>query len=387
MAQKKKVYYKYKNIAIALAILLLLMLSIVTACSNDGEKEKDDSSSVADASSVEESKLTSNYKYVSVKNEDSLGKGLLILVNDKHPYTGGEPADIEGVYDYLFDGDGNQIMQASGTGVKGNKSLLTSFNSMINAFYKKTEISNVVINSIYSESSEASESDENKTTVDSPEHSTGYALDLNTYDAENGSYPKFEATGSYSWIGENCWKYGFIQRYTEDKASITGIDAVTNHFRYVGQVHAEIMAKNGLCLEEYLDYLKEYSFEKPLEYECENGGEYVLYYIAAGKDKTTNIPVPLDKNDEEYKYGYSGNNSDGYIVWVKIAQNAVASSSEADSKTEASESTADVSAEESPATDSAAAQSIASGVSAADNSSAAEASSATDDTSADASAQ
>ena len=327
MAQK--IYYKYKNIAIVLAILLLLILSIATACSGNGE-EKEESSSAAESSSVvEESKLSSNYKYVSVNNEETLGKGLLVLVNDAHPYTGGEPADIDGVYNYLFDDDGNQIMQASGTGVKGSAQVLSSFNSMIDAFYNKTEISNIVINTIYFASSESSDS-ESATNVDSPEHATGYALDLNTYNDENGSYPAFEADGSYAWMGENCWKYGFIHRYTQDKESATGVTALTNHFRYVGQIHAEIMRKNGLCLEEYLDYLKSYSLEKPLEFDCENGSEYALYYVAASKDKATNLPVPLNGNDEEYKYGYSGNNMDGYVVWVKTLEVAEVSSSEAE---------------------------------------------------------
>ena len=334
MAQKK-VYYKYKNIAIALAVVLLLILSIATACSDNGKDE--DSSSLLDSSSVDDSKLTNNYKYVSIKNEEAMDKGLLVLVNEEHPYRGGEPADLGGIYEYLFDDGDNQIMQASGTGVKGNKLLLSALNSMINDFYKETKLDNIVVNSIYFDNSA---DEEKETTVDSPEHSTGYAMDLNTYNDENGSYPRFEANGKYAWIGENCWKYGFVQRYAEGKEAKTGVNALTNHFRYVGQIHAEVMTKNGLCLEEYLDYLKGYSFEKPLEFACENGSEYVLYYVAAGKDKATNLPIPLDKNDQEYKYGYSNNNSDGYIVWVKTVEKTVVAPVESKVDSSASDSEA-----------------------------------------------
>lgn len=324
-------HYKYKNIAMALAIALLLVLSISSACSSRNESKGKEESSQAESSLVDDKlNLTSNYKYISVKNDETLSKGLLVLVNKNHPYKGTEPDNIDRVYNYLFDKDGNQIMQASGTGVKGNKTLLASFNSMINAFYKETGVSNIVINTIYTDASESSENDDNKS-EESLEHVTGYALDLNTYDAENGSYPVFTATGKYSWIGENCWKYGFIQRYTEEKASITGVDAKTYHFRYVGQLNSEIMHKNNLCLEEYLDYLKEYSFENPLEYESENGNDYVLYYVAAGKEKSTNLPIPLDEKGTEYKYGYSGNNTDGYVVWVKLTENEALSSSSLDS--------------------------------------------------------
>ena len=327
MAQKK-VHLKYKNIAIALAVVLLLILSLVTACSDNGSNE--DSSSLIDSSSVDDTKLTNNYKYVSIKNEENINKGLLLLVNDDHPYKADDSVELEGIYDYLFEGD-EQIMQASGTGVKGNTLLLTALNAMVKDFYKETKLDNIVVNSIYSDNSA---DDDKEVTVDSPEHATGYAMDLNTYNDENGSYPKFEATGKYAWIGENCWKYGFIQRYTEDKEAKTGVKALSNHFRYVGQIHAEIMTKNGLCLEEYLDYIKGYSFEKPLEFACENGSEFVLYYVAAGKDKTTNLPIPLDKNDQEYKYGYSSNNTEGYIVWVQTVEETIVEAPVADSEAE-----------------------------------------------------
>lgn len=342
MAQKKRKNYKYKNIAAALAILLLIILAIATSGSSSNKKIKDESSSVADSSSEDEGlKLTNNYKYISLKNDDELGKGPLVLVNEKHLYSGGDSEDIVGVYDYLFDDEGNQIMQASSTSVKGSKQLLTSFSSLIKDFYKETKITNIVINTIYSDES-LEDKDATERTEDSPEHATGYAIDLNTYNDENGSYPAFEATGNYDWIGQNCWKYGFVQRYTKDKQSITGVSEKTNHFRYVGQLSAEIMHKNSFCLEEYLDYIKNYTFEVPLEYQSENGSEYAIYYVEAEDGKTTNIQIPLKDDNTEYKYGYSGNNTDGYIVWVKLNDVPDESSSVAESSSSA-ESGADVS--------------------------------------------
>ena len=343
MAQKKRKNYKYKNIAAALAILLLIILVIATACSSSGKKSKDESSSAADSSSEDEGlKLTGNYKYISLKNDDELGKGPLVLVNEKHPYSGGDSEDIVGVYDYLFDDEGNQIMQASSTSVKGSKQLLTSFNSLIDDFYKDTGITNIVINTIYSDESQE-DKEVTERTEDSPEHATGYAIDLNTYNDENGSYPAFESTGSYGWIGQNCWKYGFVQRYTKDKESITGVAEKTNHFRYVGQLSAEIMHKNTFCLEEYLEYIKNYTFEVPFEYQSENGSEYAIYYVEAEEGKTTNIQIPLKDDDTEYKYGYSGNNTDGYIVWIKLNDVPDESSSVAESVGAAESGEADVS--------------------------------------------
>ena len=77
------------------------------------------------------------------------------------------------------------------------------------------------------------------------EHQLGLALDII---AENtGNY-----TPTWEWLRENCWRYGFILRYPEDKTDITGIDYEPWHFRYVGTEAAEEIMERGICLEEYL---------------------------------------------------------------------------------------------------------------------------------------
>lgn len=73
----------------------------------------------------------------------------------------------------------------------------------------------------------------------SSEHHLGLAVDL-------------LGTDAVAWLSEHCWDYGFIVRYTGDKASITGIIDEPWHFRYVGREVALDMKDSGLCLEEYL---------------------------------------------------------------------------------------------------------------------------------------
>lgn len=80
------------------------------------------------------------------------------------------------------------------------------------------------------------------------EHHTGLAFDVTVRAQEN-----FAATAQSRWLSENCWDYGFIIRYTEEKKGITGISAEPWHIRYVGQPHAGIMRDEGLCLEEYIE--------------------------------------------------------------------------------------------------------------------------------------
>ena len=138
------------------------------------------------------------------------------------------------------------------------------------------------------------------------EHHTGLAVDLDTYNIEDGTSGGFDGEGAYAWAVEHAWEYGFIQRYPPEKSDITGIDYESWHFRYVGIPHAYIMQTQNLCLEEYLDYLRKYPFSgEHLTVSC-LGASYELYYCP--KDQ---VAVPASDS-----YTISGNNVDGYIVTV-----------------------------------------------------------------------
>ena len=60
----------------------------------------------------------------------------------------------------------------------------------------------------------------------------------------------------YSWLISNCYKYGFILRYPENKEHITGYINEPWHYRYIGVIAEEIMTKN-LTYEEYLALKKD----------------------------------------------------------------------------------------------------------------------------------
>ena len=57
------------------------------------------------------------------------------------------------------------------------------------------------------------------------------------------------------WLMENCWRYGFVLRYPEDKTAITGIVYEPWHYRYVGTEVAAELHTSGLTLEEYIQSL------------------------------------------------------------------------------------------------------------------------------------
>ena len=82
------------------------------------------------------------------------------------------------------------------------------------------------------------------------EHHMGLAVDINEVEET------FENTSAFKWLQEHAEEYGFVMRYAKDKQDITKIIYEPWHYRYVGIEHAKAMNELGMCLEEYVDYLK-----------------------------------------------------------------------------------------------------------------------------------
>lgn len=135
----------------------------------------------------------------------------------------------------------------------------------------------------------------------SSEHHTGLAFDVCLYDEERGEY---DGTGDFAWINQNAYRYGFVVRYQDDKAAVTGISHEPWHFRYVGVPHAYVMKQKGFCYEEYVDYLRNYRYGETHLLVTYEGRNWEIYYT-----EDTEVPVPKDKG-----YSVSGNNVDGFIV-------------------------------------------------------------------------
>lgn len=86
------------------------------------------------------------------------------------------------------------------------------------------------------------------------EHELGLALDITDKNYQKLNKEQ-ETKPAQQWIMENCWKYGFILRYPNEKSEITGIIYEPWHYRYVGKELAAELHSLGLCLEEYLEQL------------------------------------------------------------------------------------------------------------------------------------
>ena len=144
------------------------------------------------------------------------------------------------------------------------------------------------------------------------EHQTGLAIDL-ALRSDNIDFirPDFPYDGICGRFRALAADYGFVERYQSGKEGVTGIAAEPWHFRYVGRPHARIMCEMGLCLEEYVEYLRAYPYpERLLEV---RGEVYEAEVGFAGARDALGLP--------DAPYQVSGNNVDGYIytLWRKPA--------------------------------------------------------------------
>lgn len=275
-------------------------------------------SSQAEGDSSEEEPVS---KMISLTEAD-IYTGDLILVNAEYEYHFEENADSLNLIslDTYKDGaipvskDGMQlaarIMEPLYNMIEACNTALDVDDTGITSAYRTKEYQQSVFEQ-YEDEYGLEKAEEYVSDPGHSEHHTGLSLDMGIY-YEDGGEGTFSGSSNAKWIDENCHKYGFIRRYKEDKTEVTGISNESWHFRYVGIPHATYMNENNLCLEEYIEYLRENtSLEEPLTVSCSDG----TYRIYATKETTFAEP--------ENTYTISGDNIDGYIITEKISQTAL----------------------------------------------------------------
>ena len=326
--RRRKSRVRYDRVIGAAAIFIVLIILLVSCCKSCG---KNDSSKSGNTSSIvptenksdtsddvnsgsDDSSLASleNYSTVSALPNDVL-KGDLILVNASHEYSfpaSDEESTITPIYQLMNDTYKINDYETSLSSVTIN-----ALNSMMQAFYDKTGNTDIMVVSGY-RTKEYQDDLYNAGTSSikggCSEYHTGLSMDLGIFPDEGSSY-YYTAEKPYSWISDNCANYGFVVRYPDGKEDKTGVEAKSYQFRYVGIPHAVYMTQNNLCLEEYIDELKNHPYDGDHIKVNAADKNYEIYYVAADLSANTDIPVPSDKT-----YTISGNNVDGFIVTVEL---------------------------------------------------------------------
>ncbi len=216
-------------------------------------------------------------------------QGDLILVNADAPYDPETAEDLVSVYE-----EKNRSYYVKDTALSVSRRVIMPLNNWMADFEAATGCSNVNIvagyrtqddqQQLYDAAVQNHGNDYAASYLAKPgcsEHHTGLAVDFALYLEDSGATADFTGTGDYAWLVEHAWEYGFIRRYPENKRDVTGIAYEAWHFRYVGVPHAWYMQENGLCLEEYLQLLREKTSEDaPLRFTCQ-GTHYVVYAAAS----------------------------------------------------------------------------------------------------------
>lgn len=133
------------------------------------------------------------------------------------------------------------------------------------------------------------------------EHQTGLAIDLSN---NAGLSDNFRNTEQGQWLLANCWNYGFILRYDNNKTALTAVAYEPWHYRYVGLPHSLIMRDHGWVLEEYMDALHKLP-----------AGSYMEYADPANAEMVYRIYYTQDTNQEFADViNISSDNCGGYVI-------------------------------------------------------------------------
>lgn len=237
------------------------------------------------------------YKRVKLSAAE-LSNGALTIISDAHPASGSVQKSSQ-VYLESF---GNGSFTVADDSAMLSKEAAVALNKMMADYEKATGLTDFVVCGT-----------DNTDTVSGPcareipERVTGNTVDL----ALSGylGIIGYDGRDDEKWVVDNCSKYGFIVRYPEGKSQITGQKYCPWHLRYVGEVHADLMAQNDMCLEEYVDFLKGYTVDKPLTHKLGNRTYEIYTYPALGD--STEVLVPSVGN-----YEHSGDNIGTFVITV-----------------------------------------------------------------------
>lgn len=258
-----------------------------------------------------------------------VNEGDLILVNYNYEYT--FPSTMEKKIDSLYHKEGHNSAYVLGTDTRLNTSIVHNLAQMLTAMktanivtlsngynlqvasgYRTYSYQNELYNKAVANGTEGYSA-----IAGHSEHHTGLAFDIKVfYKAADGKTATYDLRAAeQDWILANCANYGFILRYPAEKVDITKILEESWHFRYVGVPHAKYITENAICLEEYIDLLREkhtYGKSEPLSVMA-NAKEYLVYFVPASVESdVTAVTVPASGS-----YTVSGNNVDGFIVTVE----------------------------------------------------------------------
>ena len=336
----KRYKIRYDRI-LAVLLVLIVFIVIVTSCAKSlsaGTKNKknsgDSTASTSGQATTAQSSIVDNLEAtgetdailgtsaedlapqtqftVESHSADDVKQGDLVLINSSHEYTFPEDeSNLMVLYDFID----KECYHVSDMVIRLDAVALRSLDAMMQAFHAQYNNDDITIIGGYRTLEEQNDKYYNGNSTFSggfTDYHSGRMFDMGIFPKDGSSSGYYSATGDYAWIDDNAARYGFILRFPDGKETLTGEKTRSYTYRYVGIPHAYYIKQNNLCLEEYIETIKGYTSDKPLEVNVD-GTAYSIYYVAASAGGNTDVVVPSNKT-----YTVSGNNADGFIVTVTM---------------------------------------------------------------------
>lgn len=331
-ALRRGTRYRIPSMNAAVLVVTVLLAVIIVVCSavilhRSGNDETGVTEAVS--STVGETGADGAEECVLKLSAEDVHCGNLILVNSDFEYVFPDTSEDVSVYD-----NKSISYKVNDKNVTLSMTAIKPFNRLMDDFYDETECRDVMVVSgyrteefqrtLYAERVESEGAETAAKYVALPgqsEHHTGLAMDLSVY-TDTGEGYAVRTYEKCKWLVDNFENYGFILRYPEEKAEITGISYESWHYRYVGTPHSLIMKENDFCLEEYIEYLKTLGEGRAVAWDNNTSVEteitaaaddlYLVYYVPAAEDGDTLITVP-----EGRAYTVSGDNAGGFIITLE----------------------------------------------------------------------
>lgn len=248
---------------IAFILVLVLLGKMFSAIGGGNKKDKPKTTvttevstpvdAVVDSEETARRQLADQCKIIYDGNRD-----LMLLVNDTHPL------DESYTFEHHTLNSGFDIDERAFNDLS---SMLSACNEagneygIISGYRSREEQQNILDNTVQQHINDGmSEEEANSKALTSvqkagcSEHETGLAIDISGVDVSTlEEYVAADSTNQ--WLMQNCYKYGFIVRYPQNKIEITKISFEPWHFRYVGREAAAFLYNNNLTLEEFYELL------------------------------------------------------------------------------------------------------------------------------------
>ena len=194
-----------------------------------------------------------DYKFYEHTIDTDLEKQNLLIVNKYYKLPDNyEPSDLESIsirYSYA----GNKLTKESNDAYVSmwNAAKSEGYTLIVNSSFRNHASQERVYKNLKATNGLA-EADKIAARPGHSEHQTGLAIDV--FEIKNQSTATFKDSEAYTWLKENAYLFGFIERYPEGQEYLTGYNFEAWHWRYIGVDAAKIIYEENITFDEYYAY-------------------------------------------------------------------------------------------------------------------------------------